>query len=228
MPRDEQEPLDLTPPRMFHFVYAVVRAVLGSLFSIRWEHAARVPAEGPVVVVSNHVSMLDPLVLGIGLPWRRTIRFMAKEELFRRQPARWFIRTVSAFPVKRGAADRAAIRTALAILKAGGIVGVFPEGTRIREGEVGEVHRGAAFIASMGGATILPAGVSGTDELWPSAKRPRFAKVTVVFGEPIPATAVTDLPHDERVAALTEALMDGIAAAKAEAEVIERERGAHA
>jgi len=224
VPAEEQEPLDLTPPRMFRFVYAVVGAVLGWLFQLRWEHVDRVPATGPVVVVSNHVSMADPPILGLGLPWRRSIRFMAKEELFDRGPVGWFVRTVSAFPVKRGGADRSAIRMALAILKAGGVVGVFPEGTRIREGEVGEVHQGAAFIANMGSATIVPAGVSGTDRLWPSVRRPSFAKVTVVFGEPILPASVADLPRGERAAELTKALMSGVVAAKAEADAIQRER----
>lgn len=224
MSAEAKELVGPKPTRMFPLVFAVARALLGMFFRPRWQHADRVPTHGPVVIVSNHVSMVDPPVLGLGLPWRRTIRFMAKEELFDRGPMGWFVRTVSAFPVKRGVADRGAIRVALDILKRGGIVGVFPEGHRIRGDMVAEIHQGAAFLANMAGATIVPAAVLGTEQLWPTMKRPRFAKVTVVFGEPIPASSVADLPRGERVGALTDALMGGIVAAKAEADVTQRER----
>ena len=138
-----------------------------------------IPAEGPVVIASNHLSLLDPPVLGAAAT--RTVHFMAKSELF--TPA-WFgalIRKLGAFPVKRGEMDREAIKTGLAILKENKVLAVFPEGTRSKTGELGRAGGGAFMMGVKRKAKIVPAYIYGTD----LSRHPGWPKVRVIFGKPI-------------------------------------------
>ena len=138
----------------------------------------------PVILAANHMSYLDPIVLG--LAYRRKIFFMSKEELFKIPLFRSLMRAFSAFPVKRGKTDRQALRTALELLSQSKVVGVFPEGTRHRDGEVGAVRRGVALLAYKSGAPIIPLGIVGTDKVLPSGKIfPRFHAIKAVIGKPI-------------------------------------------
>ena len=123
-----------------------------------------IPDEGPVVIASNHLSLLDPPVLGASAT--RKVHFMAKSELFK--PA-WFgtlIRKLGAFPVKRGEMDREAIKTGLTILKENKVLAVFPEGTRSKTGEIGEFKGGAFKVAQKTGAPIIPVAIDGTAALF--------------------------------------------------------------
>ena len=120
-----------------------------------------IPEEGPVVIASNHLSLLDPPVLGASAT--RKVHFMAKSELFK--PA-WFgalIRKLGAFPVKRGEMDREAIKTGLTILKENKVLAVFPEGTRSKTGELGRAGGGAFMMGIKRKAQIVPAYIYGTD-----------------------------------------------------------------
>lgn len=138
-----------------------------------------IPAEGPVVIASNHLSLLDPPVLGAAAT--RKVHFMAKSELFK--PA-WFgalIRKLGAFPVKRGEMDREAIKTGLAILKENKVLAVFPEGTRSKTGELGRAGGGAFMMGVKRKAKIVPAYIYGTD----LTRHPGWPKVRVIFGKPI-------------------------------------------
>ncbi|MGE0488330.1 MAG: lysophospholipid acyltransferase family protein [Vulcanimicrobiota bacterium] len=116
------------------------------------------PADGPGLVVSNHVSWLDPVVLG-ALITTRPIHFMAKRELFRGKLLEHFVRTLCAFPVDRSRSDLGAIRKAVALLKAGRLVGMFPEGHRNFSGVLGPFHDGVAMLASMSRAPVIPVAV---------------------------------------------------------------------
>lgn len=138
-----------------------------------------IPEEGPVVIASNHLSLLDPPVLGAAAT--RKIHFMAKSELFK--PS-WFgalIRKLGAFPVKRGEMDREAIKTGLTILKENKVLAVFPEGTRSKTGELGRAGGGAFMMAVKRKATIVPACICGTD----TNRHPGWPKVRVIFGKPM-------------------------------------------
>ena len=142
------------------------------------------PRVGPVIVVSNHLSDLDPLVVGSAL--RRPTRFMAKEELFTPPLVRWWVTACGAFPVRRGEPDRRAIRTALEILRGGGVLVMFPEGTRGRDRTLRPPEPGAAMLALRSGAPILPVAVLGTDLVFPrDARRLRPSRITVRIGPPI-------------------------------------------
>jgi 1-acyl-sn-glycerol-3-phosphate acyltransferase len=159
--------------------------ILNRIFALffRWEVIGRenIPASGGVMVAANHVSLWDPPVIGTAMS--REIHFMAKEELFANSFLAWLIRKLKAFPVKRGVADRAAIRTAIALLENGEVIGLFPEGTRSKNGQLGAAEPGAAMIAIKAKAAVVPTAVIGTNRFGKgSGILPQFK---IVFGKPI-------------------------------------------
>ncbi len=164
-------------------LYGFCEIIFPWIFKIwlRWEVFGRenIPAEGPVVIAANHLSLLDPPVLGAAAT--RKVHFMAKSELFK--PA-WFgalIRKLGAFPVRRGAMDRDAIKMGLTILKENKVLAVFPEGTRSKTGELGRAGGGAFMMAVKCKAKIVPAYIYGTD----LKRHPGWPKVRVIFGKPM-------------------------------------------
>lgn len=166
---------------------ALLRLILGLFFGFRVDGREHEPAAGPVIVVSNHLSDLDPLVVGTAL--RRQVTFMAKHELFQVPGVRWWIAACGAFPVRRGTADRQALRTALGILQRGGVLVMFPEGTRGRDRTLREPEPGAAMLARRTGAALLPLAVLGTDIVLPrDAHRPHPGRITVRIGPPLYVT----------------------------------------
>ncbi|MCK4259040.1 MAG: 1-acyl-sn-glycerol-3-phosphate acyltransferase [Halanaerobiales bacterium] len=130
-----------------------------------------IPKEGSLIVVGNHTSFLDPLVLGVAM--NRMVRVMAKHELFKKLGIDWFLRQLGAFPVKRGQADLKAMRKSLKILKHGGVLGVFPEGTRNKSGQLGKAQLGIVKIALRTKALILPCGLINIS----SGKKPFIANI---------------------------------------------------
>jgi 1-acyl-sn-glycerol-3-phosphate acyltransferase len=138
---------------------AIVRVYILLFKGLVIEGLEYVPERGSLIVVANHTSYWDPPVIGAILP--RKIHFMAKEELFRYPIFRYLILSLGAFPVKRGVADRSAIRKSLAILNKGQVLGIFPEGTRSLSGELGEAQLGAAMLAVKSQSLILPIGIKG-------------------------------------------------------------------
>ena len=202
----------------------ILRPTLGGLFllafKVRLHGVDNVPTGG-AIVAGNHVSHMDPVLLWCGSP--RPIHFMAKRELWEGAFLRWLMPRLWAFPVNRGGADRAAIETATGYLKAGDLVGIFPEGTRSEDGEsLGEAHGGAAFIAMRAGVPVIPTAFVGTENVLPKGRRlPRLRRVTVLFGKPVDPESFTQGGRKERVAAMTGAIMDRIS------EEIERARELH-
>jgi 1-acyl-sn-glycerol-3-phosphate acyltransferase len=164
-------------------VWLALRTTARLLWGVRSLGAERVPAHGAVVVACNHISNWDPVLVGVACP--RELHFLAKEELFRNRLFGGLIRGVNALPVRRGALDRRALGLAVGVLKRGGVLLVFPEGTRSRSGELGEARPGVAYIASAGGAVIVPAAITGSHELARALLRRR--RVRIAFGEPFEA-----------------------------------------
>ena len=193
-------------------IYTILKPILWVLFKLglrlNVEGTENIPQEGPLVIASNHLSLLDPPVIGVAAT--RKVHFMAKQELF--VPILGDIyKALGAFPVRRGGADRAAIKHGIDILKDNKVLAIFPEGPRSKTGKLGKAEPGALMMASKAMATIVPCCVIGTDfqrqgRIWP--------KVTVRFGKPIyfPADAVVnkEFLHD-----MTENLMQHIAALQA-------------
>ena len=152
---------------MNRLVYWLVRAVLQPFFRLyfRLDRIGRehIPDEGPVIIAANHRSFLDPFV--IATMARRPMYYVAKEELFRRRWQGWILNALGAFPVRRGAADGDMIESARAILARGDIVLIFPEGTRIRPGSLGQPRRGVGRLALESGAPVVPVAVIGTEDV---------------------------------------------------------------
>jgi 1-acyl-sn-glycerol-3-phosphate acyltransferase len=166
---------------------------------LRWWLAARVtgaehvPERGPAVLAMNHESALDIPLAVIASP--RRITFMAKRELFENGFASWSLERLGGFRVDRSRFDLGAVRTALAVLARGDVLGMYPEGTR-SPGRLLPFLDGAAWIALQAGAPLVPVTLDGTDR-GHLARRPRGARVRVTFGERIPVERV-DHPRERR------------------------------
>jgi len=144
---------------LYWFCWIVFRFYFFVLLRVRVEGLEHIPADGSFVVCSNHISWLDPLMLGAAFP--RQLFYMTKAEAFESPVAAGILRTVGAFPVRRHTADRRAIRRALDLLGAGRVIAVFPEGTRSRDGRLGRAEAGAALLAVWSGALVLPVAING-------------------------------------------------------------------
>lgn len=162
------------------------------LTGYRVRRTGDIPPDGPLIVVSNHLHNIDPLVVAVSVP--RPVHYMAKAELFQIPLLGPIIRIGGTFPIQRGRADRRALRQAEATLAQGMGVGIFPEGTRSLTGAIQKPLAGAALIAQRSGAQILPVAVTGSEYLpfnGSQAPKRRFRRsVRVVTGEPftIPRT----------------------------------------
>lgn len=175
--------------------------VVSVLFGIEVNGRENVPSSGPVIVCSNHIGWIDPVVLAMVIPLR--VSFMAKEELFRYPVFGGVLLRVGAFPVKRGKSDRNAVRIASAVLKNGGVLGMFPEGTRSRTGEMGKGHNGAAYLAIRNGAAVLPVGIAGPYRLG----RP----VRVSVGKPIVLEGAGERVSSDEMGIASARVMEAIA-----------------
>ncbi len=157
----------------YRFIRAVLRLIYRALFRIQITGAENIPADGGVLLCSNHMSYLDPPIVGIFI--KRPVRFMAKEELFKVPVLGPIIDKLGAFPVKRGGISKDSIRTALKVLREGGIMGIFPEGTRNSQSSVAK--KGAAVFALRSDAAVIPVAIIGQYKL--------FSKIKVVYGKPV-------------------------------------------
>lgn len=173
------------------FKWTVVNPTFRLYFRGHVQGAEQVPKQGPLVVVANHASDFDPPLLSNCV--RRPVSYMAKEELFEVPVLAPAIRLYGAYPVKRGSADRSAIREALKQLEQGWAVGIFLQGTRTVDGRIPDPKLGAALIAAKAQAPLLPVSIWGTNQILPKgAKVPRSVPLTVRIGEPIPPPSKTE------------------------------------
>jgi 1-acyl-sn-glycerol-3-phosphate acyltransferase len=189
---ERQPPPDLLAGTLHGELRATVRKVLLAFaqplvpFRIVGEELA--PPDGPVLLVSNHLSNVDPIFFELAFP--RPLFYMGKSELFRNRALSWLLRRFGGFPVERGSADRAALRFALSILSQGLALGIYPEGGRSRTGALVPALPGAGLLALQSKAPVLPAAITGA-EFYPvngefPPRRPKDAPrgVTVRFGQP--------------------------------------------
>ncbi len=198
-------------------LYALLKAMVVVMMRLYWRVEGRgaqhVPATGPVLLVANHSSLLDPpFIAGV---IRRPVSFLAKAELFRIPLFGRLIRALNAHPVRREGGDPAALRAALRVLGRGGALLLFPEGTRGREGELRPGKPGAGMLALLSGAAVVPVYVGGSGQSWPRGRRfPRPAKVTVTFGPPLALAGQDRANRRESYEAASQAMMAAIARLK--------------
>lgn len=167
---------------LYWIVRGIFSIVLRFYMKVRVEGSENIPTEGPLVVCANHIAWPDPVLVTCSN--NRLIHWMAKSELFKYPIFGPLLRKIYAYPVDRGKPDMSAIRDSLAVLKDGGIVGIFPEGTRQGgRGALGEMHPGAALIALRGHAQVVPVAIRG---------RYGFMRtITVAYGKPFTLEVAT-------------------------------------
>jgi len=159
----------------YTFAKSVVYGILKPIYRMEVIGKENFPKEGGVLLCSNHIHNFDPPIVGIVAP--RTIHFMAKEELFAVPVLGKLLPHLNAFPVKRGMSDREALRKGLKVLKEGNVLGLFPEGTRSKTGELGKGLAGAGFFALRTDAEVVPCAIIGPYKA--------FSRLKVVYGKPI-------------------------------------------
>jgi 1-acyl-sn-glycerol-3-phosphate acyltransferase len=176
--------------RVYHVVGGLSLPVVRFLFRLRATGLENLPADGGFVLAANHTSNFDPWPLGLPLLRQRWLRFMAKSELYW-WPLGRVLDAAGAFPVERGKGDLEAIAKAVELVRSGEVVVMFPEGTRQRKGLrkrwEARPHTGAARIAQLAGAPLVPAAIKGTDRL------ARLGPLRVTYGPPV---EVTDDSHE--------------------------------
>lgn len=174
-------------------VYNIARMICRITLAVlrRWKVYGRdkLPQSGGVIIVSNHASFWDPII--IGCTFQRKVSYMGKEELFKINPVfTWLIKQLQTFPIKRGQMDLSAVRFALDHLKSGNMIGLFPEGTRSKSGDLQEARNGAAMLAVKAGVPILPVGIIGSKG---------WGKVVVNVGDPIDMSAYSGVKVSKEV-----------------------------
>lgn len=188
--------------RLFQVIwYQGFRSVLGIgvvvYLRCRWFGGCRMSSDGPVLLVANHQSNLDPVLIGVGC--RRRLSFVAKRPLFRGIFG-WSIRLLDAIPLDQEGSSLSGIKEALRRLKQGGAVLIFPEGTRTNDGRIAPIQPGFCGLVRRSEATILPIGIDGAYQAWPRSRLfPRPNRVVVQFGEPISYNLAQRLDNDALV-----------------------------
>jgi len=144
-----------------------------------------VPAQGGVIIASNHASYLDPPLIGCALK-NRYVRFLARDTLFQNRFGHWWADNVGVVFIDRNRGDLAAFKAALAVLKAGGALCLFPEGTRTLDGKLQPPKAGIGFLIIKSGVPVVPAYIEGSFTAFSKgAGRIKPAKITVHYGRPI-------------------------------------------
>ena len=174
------------------------------------------PAEGPLIIAANHCSYLDPPLVAVVYRHRR-VRFMAKKELWGGKFLSWYLSSIGTISVDRGGGGRKAIEDAVAVVKAGGCLGIFPEGTRSKDGELGRGRSGAIVIAARARAPLLPVYIQGSFESLPiGAKKVKWHPIVIYTGEPFELTEEQcDLTNRAMLRETATMVMEKIAAARA-------------
>ena len=166
------------PMILWRSIRSFVRFIFTIMLDVHLVGRQYMPEKGPVIIASNHLSWVDVPLIPAYLKPRMT--YMAKEETFTGKMG-WLVRFLGAFPVKRGEADRQSLRAAEGQLKAGHVLGIFPEGTRSRIHKLGQAHAGLGMIALRSGVPVIPVAIYGSEKAFKKF-RPR---ITITYGEPM-------------------------------------------
>lgn len=154
------------------------------LFDLKVYGVRNIPPTGGVLVVSNHQSYLDPVLVAVRL--RRPMSFLAKSELFRNPFFNWLIRSLNAFPVRQGAGDVGAVKETISRLQQGHLLNIYPEGSRTEDGELLPIQAGAALVIRRAGVPVVPCVLDGSYDAWPKGRKVfRPHPIRVVYGPPM-------------------------------------------
>ena len=187
------------------FFNGLLRLAYWAVLRLKVEGRERIPAEGPVILMINHVHFLDPFVVLASMP--RPVTVLSKIENFSIPFWGWIFKWYGAIPVRRGQVDRRALRGALAALKAGTLLIVAPEGTRSPNGTLQQALNGMAYLAHRGAATVVPLAITGQTAFGHNLKRLRRTPVRVQVGRPFRVQASgRRLERDVLHAVTTEAM----------------------
>jgi 1-acyl-sn-glycerol-3-phosphate acyltransferase len=174
----------------YYIGWKASRILSGMILRARVSGRENLPPTGGFILASNHVAYYDPLFVGCWVP--RDIYFFAKEELFENHVFSALLQRVNALPVRRGTIDRRALRAAVATIKGGNGLTVFPEGTRSRRGELLDPKPGVGIIARQAECPIVPAYLSGTDKLRRCLQGRQ--RLRLIYGKPLPTQWVKSFP----------------------------------
>ena len=195
---------------LYEATYWVSMALMTLGFSLRSKGRQRVPRVGPALIIANHQSFLDPIL--VGLCSRRHLCFLARKTLFRFRPYGWFIRTLGAVPIDQEGVGKEGLRTILEELRAGRAVVIFPEGTRTPDGAMHELRPGIHLLIKRTQAPIVPVGIAGAFQAMPVGQTfpspaPLFlpaskSTLAVAVGRPLDARHYGAMNRDAALAEL--------------------------
>ncbi|HUO10039.1 MAG TPA: MFS transporter [Phycisphaerae bacterium] len=189
-----------------------VRGYLSLVKHLEAGTAARIPTSGPTILVANHTTAYDPLVMQVTSKYR-LIQFMMAKEYYEKKPFLYLYKAFGVIPVNRTGNDTASFRTALRVLKDGGCIGMYPEGKISDDGRMDEGRPGVALLALMSGATVVPAYIAGTNVHAGMVKDFLIrSKVTIYFGRPLRFDDLKILDRDAGREIATKRIMDAIIA----------------
>jgi 1-acyl-sn-glycerol-3-phosphate acyltransferase len=204
----------------YRMVQWFISTYLAAVFGLRATGRKHIPDQGALMLVSNHLSHLDVLILGILLD--RPLNYVARSTLFF-FPLGPFIRSLGAFPIQRDGIGAQGLKETLRRLKSGGIVTLFPEGTRTTDGELGELKSGIALLAAKARVPILPAAIAGSFESWPRSRGfPVPHPLRVHFGELITTEQIKTLGPEGLTALIRNRILECQAVAR---QGLDRESG---
>ncbi len=179
--------------RIWRVLQVLARIVCTILFDLRVYGDRHIPRKGGVLLISNHQSYLDPVLLAVGID--RPLSYMAKSQLFKHRAFAWLIRSLNAFPVEQGAGDVGAVKETISRLQDGHVLNIYPEGSRSEDGEMLPLEKGAGLVVRRAKVPVVPAVIDGSHRAWPKGKKMfRPAKIRVMFG---PAMDLSGLGRDE-------------------------------
>jgi 1-acyl-sn-glycerol-3-phosphate acyltransferase len=189
------------------FFKFVCRLSAVAVFNIRCHGREKVPRAGGGLMLSNHQSFLDPVI--VGLASDRRLNYVARKNLFRFAPFRWFINSLDAIAIDREGLGLEGLKETLRRLKRGEMVLLFPEGTRTRDGEVQPLKPGFCAVARRCRGPIVPVAMDGAFDAWPRWRRlPRKAVIHVQFGDPIQPVAIERMNDEELVGEVARRIRD--------------------
>lgn len=179
-----QKPNSENKNYFYHSARCIIRPILDVLSHLESHGSENIPKQGGVVLVSNHVSLLDPVIIGAAMD--RELHFLGVDTYFRMPYLGWLFTQLNGIPIKRAAPSWQSFKKTISCLEVGKAFLIFPEGTRSTDRTLGEIKNGASFIIHHSGVPVIPVFIKGAERFMPrGAKFIRPAKLSVTFGTPI-------------------------------------------